>query len=124
MSIGLSASMSSRCCHGRRPYLAQRFRVVIAGSVITTYNLGDAQSHQSLAADLRSRGFDVEVDETPGDHARLTVTHEADKAGRLDECIYAAAPLADIVETIRSNNPAHSNPSDTQAGPHHRSGSR
>ncbi len=92
--------------------------------MITTYNLGDAQSHQSLAADLQSRGFDVEVDETPGDHARLTVMHEADKAGRLDERMYASAPLADIIETIRSNKPAPSNPSDALSGPHHRSVSR
>lgn len=89
--------------------------------MITTYNLGDVQSHQNLAADLRSRGFDVEVDEAPGDHSRLTVTHGADEAGRLDERVYAAAPFADIIETTRFNKSVSSDPSHALSGSRHRS---
>lgn len=84
--------------------------MVVTGSVITTYNLGDVQSHQDLIADLRSHGFGVEGEQVPGDHARLTVTHEADEAGRLDEHVYAAVPSADIVETVRPDKPVFPKP--------------
>lgn len=92
--------------------------------MITTYNLGDVQLHHGLAADLRLRGFDVEVDETSGDDAHLTVTHEADESGRLDEHVYAAAPFADIIETVRSDKPVSSSPSHALSEPRHRSASR
>lgn len=97
---------------------------MITGFVITTYNLGDAHSHQNLAADLRLHGFDVELDETQEHDAYLTVTHEADEAGRLDERVYAAAPSADIIETVRPDRPAVSDPSRALPQPRHGSARR
>lgn len=91
---------------------------------MTTYNLGDAQSHQDLAADLRSHGFDVELDETQEHHAHLAVTHEVDEAGRLDERVYAVAPFADIIETVRPTGPLSPPRSRPLSPPRHRSASR